>query len=197
MYLVAELETARGTATDQKCLVTTLAYSLYTSGPTGRGLAVVFLKSTPFQALLLPLRSRGYHMTHDFRDGFSVFSSHPDLVPLQGLFGKQALCPQSWWLMPELLPEHAQCPNRTALLAILLLWISPFLPVCLVPLFAGPPDIPGQNLTALWDCCYYNLFTSWSPFASVLGTPAHTHVSWNRHTLCRLSSPEHVGFFVT
>lgn len=41
MYLMAELETARGTASDQRCLVTTLAYSLYTSGPTAKGLAVV------------------------------------------------------------------------------------------------------------------------------------------------------------
>lgn len=56
------------------------------------------------------------------------------------------------------------------LLAILLLRASWFLPVCLVPLFVGARDIPGQNLTALWDCCYYNLFTSWLPFPSALGT---------------------------
>lgn len=151
MYLVAELETARGTATDQKCLVTPLAFNSSQSehkGSPRRGLAVVFLK-----ALLLPLRS-GYHMTHDFRDQLSVFNSHPDLVLLQCLFGKQALCTQPWWLMAEFLPEHAQCPNRTALLAILLLRafvVSSCLPGALV---CGPTWHSCQNLTALWDCYY-------------------------------------------
>lgn len=118
----------------------------------------------------------------DFRGGLSVFSSHPDLVPPRCLFGKQALCPQPWWFILEFLPEHAQWPNRIALLAIpLLLWTSQFLPVCLVPLFTCPHDIPGQSPTALWTCCYHNLFISWSPFLSALATLPHTHASRDHH----------------
>lgn len=177
------MQTARGTVIYPKCLKTPLAsrsLSLCISGPTGRSWAVAFLKNMPFQAPLAPSPPRV--RPRDFRGGLSVFSSHPDLVPPRCLFGKQALCPQPWWFILEFLPEHAQWPNRIALLAIpLLLWTSQFLPVCLVPLFTCPHDIPGQSPTALWTRCYHNLFISWSPFLSALATLPHTHASRDHH----------------